>query len=754
MRVEIPAPGDLIMDDAGNVRSNVTVSLKLAGTSTDVTHYSALTGGTSTTGGLKSGSDGTIVDGSGNRRYIDSGAALDLTIDGRSRQLDPISASVESRIPFLNVKDPQFGAKGDGLTNDTAAIQAALTQAAILGGAVYCPAGTYVIGSGLTLPSGGHLFGESSKLTQFLVWNGWSNEAAITASGSSASQINIVGTLTNGDTDVTAASSHSLAVGDWVRLVSQRDSLNETDGGEFYLGTAGTNYVFFGEFLKAGAVGSGTTFTSETPIIYPGYKDTNVGETSVNARASSTIEKVSFSNAPTVEKIGFVTQGSPSFTSGRGAVVSFIRARDGIVRDCDFDMGSYDGYAVTFRDSMRCRGVRIAVNRDQNAMSTHNSLKHVSSQECVFDDCDLNGGYQPIDITYYSTAGGVCSTFCGAVRCRVTSSIDAAMTTHNGTYGCFFHSNFASGGQKGAYIRGNSHSVRNNDFSNMTSAAVWMDTTRRVAIIGNTGFQLGNGIILGGSSSSVHDAYIADNWFRARLSGVGNGVWGQSTAIDTVRVVVKGGRYEGFAAGAYIGTNAVGWSVDNMETPSCTAPITLISSDTTHRFSNNNPSGTPTQLEETWKKIEPKGGQMDALSSNRVLLPDATVGSTGTNVRAAIYLDPADYAVMGRTTKLRVEATVITNDTAPGMSFTIDLRPLTTPVGAAAVVAGTVGGSATATAGTFTTPAANSITRRAGTEIAFPTAGLYVLYVGVSTGMAANSSVVIRANLAVRHDST
>jgi hypothetical protein len=54
-RVEIPAPGDLIMDSAGNVRVGVSVSLTLAGTGTAATHYSALTGGTSTTGGLVSG---------------------------------------------------------------------------------------------------------------------------------------------------------------------------------------------------------------------------------------------------------------------------------------------------------------------------------------------------------------------------------------------------------------------------------------------------------------------------------------------------------------------------------------------------------------------------------------------------------------------------------------------------------------------------------------------------------------------------
>jgi hypothetical protein len=65
-RVEIPAPGDLIMDAAGNVRVR-------RGGDADARWdrhrrdalLSALTGGTSTTGGLVTGSDGTIVDGSG-----------------------------------------------------------------------------------------------------------------------------------------------------------------------------------------------------------------------------------------------------------------------------------------------------------------------------------------------------------------------------------------------------------------------------------------------------------------------------------------------------------------------------------------------------------------------------------------------------------------------------------------------------------------------------------------------------------------
>jgi hypothetical protein len=91
-RVEFAPPADLVIDAAGNVLTGRTVTAKLAGTATLVTHYSALTGGTSTTGGLFTGTDGTIVDGTGARRYVDSGISIDLTISGRSRQVEAISA--------------------------------------------------------------------------------------------------------------------------------------------------------------------------------------------------------------------------------------------------------------------------------------------------------------------------------------------------------------------------------------------------------------------------------------------------------------------------------------------------------------------------------------------------------------------------------------------------------------------------------------------------------------------------------------
>lgn len=77
----------------------------------------------------------------------------------------------------LSVNVKQFGAKGDGVTDDTAAIQAAITATlSTLGGSLYCPNGTYLISSELSIPQvqgikiygqsmGGVIFRQSSNAT-------------------------------------------------------------------------------------------------------------------------------------------------------------------------------------------------------------------------------------------------------------------------------------------------------------------------------------------------------------------------------------------------------------------------------------------------------------------------------------------------------------------------------------------------------------------------------------------------------------
>ena len=54
-----------------------------------------------------------------------------------------------STLPYIPVTHPAYGAKGDGVTNDRDAIQAAIDAVPSTGGIVYFPRGTYYIGSSI-----------------------------------------------------------------------------------------------------------------------------------------------------------------------------------------------------------------------------------------------------------------------------------------------------------------------------------------------------------------------------------------------------------------------------------------------------------------------------------------------------------------------------------------------------------------------------------------------------------------------------
>ena len=71
-------------------------------------------------------------------------------------------------VSMFNVKNTAYGggAKGDGVTNDAPAIQAAITAASTAGGGViYYPPGTYLVGTSLTLPNGVNHWGSGQGVS-------------------------------------------------------------------------------------------------------------------------------------------------------------------------------------------------------------------------------------------------------------------------------------------------------------------------------------------------------------------------------------------------------------------------------------------------------------------------------------------------------------------------------------------------------------------------------------------------------------
>jgi hypothetical protein len=89
-----------------------------------------------TDGSLKVRSDGTF--------YQKPGSGIP-----KSDLASSVQTSLDTTTPMVNVKT--HGAVGDGSTNDTAAIQAAIAAVPVTGGTVYFPAGTYIVSSTLTI---------------------------------------------------------------------------------------------------------------------------------------------------------------------------------------------------------------------------------------------------------------------------------------------------------------------------------------------------------------------------------------------------------------------------------------------------------------------------------------------------------------------------------------------------------------------------------------------------------------------------
>lgn len=104
--------------------------------------------------------------------------------------------------------------------------------------------------------------------------------------------------------------------------------------------------------------------------------------------------------------------------------------------------------------------------------------------------------------------------------------------------------------------------------------------------------------------------------------------------------------------------------------------------------------------------------------------------TTGVGV-ALFYLDPAEYPSGSRTAKLRIKARVVTNGTAPAVTYTYGLYPATATGGAGSPFAtlGTVVAGSTAA---IASPAAGSASHAEGSEFSFPSAGFYALGVVVS----------------------
>lgn len=125
-------------------------------------------------------------------------------------------------------------------------------------------------------------------------------------------------------------------------------------------------------------------------------------------------------------------------------------------------------------------------------------------------------------------------------------------------------------------------------------------------------------------------------------------------------------------------------------------------------------------------------------------------GESAPNLFSAFHFAAGDYAVAGKTLKLRLRAQVAANATKPALKFTFGLYPITVAGGANTinVTLGTVVPGSTVE---FNEPAASAVTLGSSGDFAVPADGAYVFGVVNSAKLTASAFVGLNAQLQTRN---
>lgn len=132
-------------------------------------------------------------------------------------------------------------------------------------------------------------------------------------------------------------------------------------------------------------------------------------------------------------------------------------------------------------------------------------------------------------------------------------------------------------------------------------------------------------------------------------------------------------------------------------------------------------------------------------------------GSINTKEASSAWIIPpilgfkaANYEVASRTTKLRVFAELLTNETAPGVTFKIFMWSLVGGGGENVLKLGS-GSKVEGSEAKFTTPAATSSLRAESADFSAPSEANYVLVIETSGALAAKSVIGVSAHVGIRN---
>jgi hypothetical protein len=426
---------------------------------------------------------------------------------------DYVDAQVAGAKLQVNVKD--FGAVGNGVADDYAAVKAALATVPI-GGSLYFPPGTYytlykdplVAANWLTIDKNGITLTASPgsvTLDNFLIY----------VKGGYGSSLDIAANMTTGDDTLTSTTAHGLAVGDYVQMMSAINSYTP-DGGAWTLGSSSPTdssqpIARYSEIHKVELVNSTTSVKFNDLVVYPGYNINTTGQTvpiagvtRANYRKLLAIKDITFFG------IKFRNVGPTS--SFRG-----IQARAAVnlrFDSCAFESGPLAGALFKASDCYNTVFTNCNSNRNLDTISGSSWNTFFIGGGChgsLFDNCTFVGEAQTIDFTpnNFSPAADIGGSFDSAsswltcqfmkvTNCTFRNCSDG-LTSHPGTYMLEVRNNTIDGGSVGVRARSKSSIITDN--------AIFTSRT---------------GVVLG---AFPHDSLVADNQITQIVSAAMAAWW-------------------------------------------------------------------------------------------------------------------------------------------------------------------------------------------------------------------------------------
>ncbi len=124
------------------------------------------------------------------------------------------------------------------------------------------------------------------------------------------------------------------------------------------------------------------------------------------------------------------------------------------------------------------------------------------------------------------------------------------------------------------------------------------------------------------------------------------------------------------------------------------------------------------------------------LTTSSSLTQTATAASSPA---CSIYFDDADYSATGETQRLRLRAQFYTNATAPAITYTVGLYPISSVAGGSDQLAFTLGTVESGSTVAFATQSASTLGQNLSGDFSIPDDGHYALGV-VSSGTQADDS--------------